>query len=84
MGSIPRLTEIVPRGQLAGICGEPAVQIGAHIARWTRKGRCHIGVARGGHGRITNVGGLGGRRTRRRETQFIEALTQSAFEGHDG
>lgn len=84
MRRIPRLTEMVPRGQLAGICGEAAVQIGAHIARRTRKGRCHIGVTGGGHGRITRVRGLGGRRTRRRETQFIEALTQSAFESHDG
>lgn len=82
MGSIPRLTEIVPRGELARVCGKSTVQIGAYIARWPRKGRDHVGLAGRGHSSITSERGLGWG-TRRRETQLVEALTQSVFESHD-
>lgn len=74
---------MTPGRDLARVRGKATVQVGPYIARRARQRGHEIGLT-GRQGRIAREGQLGGRRTRRRESQFVEALTQSIFESHDG
>jgi hypothetical protein len=77
------MVEIVPGRELAGVGGEPTLDIGTHVAGGSREGRNEVGVA-GGERAVSGKRGLGGRRSRGGESQLVEAFTQSVLEGHGG
>lgn len=77
------LVQVVPRGQLARVRGESALDIGPDVAGRPREARSEVGMT-GRKGAMSRERGLGRGRSRRRESQLVEAFTQSILEGHGG